>query len=336
MLRTPVRLHLAIREGLEQRGEPFARQLASASSEGGHADALARELLGVAGADRPPAPSGLPVLHHFGAPELPPELDRMHLVLAMLWSEVATDEDARIPRYALLHEVRSLEPESLDRAFEGLALAAKAYAYSSGGYCDLVEPLVDGERVDPPPEAMGAWADGDRERGDAARNLGHLQRFLVDGSLACCAMRSGRVELTAQRLERSIADAERLGVCEHRLPLIRAWAALLRGNRELARQEIDRVDVAELHESDFARLRLIRSALATEGTDAAERALLRTMDQHWLSRLVVSGAFEAIETSNLAPVLRDGEAARAARRFVEGEVAVVAEARRIDPFFEQR
>lgn len=331
--RTSVQLHLAIRARLDREGERFAARLERAADDDAEAEALAHVLLDDLDAAEPD-PSGAPVLAHFGGGELSPAADRLHLVLGMLWSERHPERAERIPTYALLHEARALSPSELGSPHRELAHAARAYAHAVGGYCHMVERL---EEVAPPSAAeLVGWVEGEQERAAAARRLGQLRRFLVDGSLACCAMRAGRPEETARRLELSVRDAELLGVSERRLPLLEAWAAVLAGDRARARELLDELPRDRLHEDDQEAHRIIRSALAIEGEDAASRAMEGTTRAAWLSRLVVAGALEVVEGSELAGLLWTGEPARAAERFVRGEAAVIAAARRVAPFFDQR
>jgi len=332
--RTSVHFHMALRERVATGGSTFAARVRQAGDDRREADAVARLVFDDLD-EAHPSERSAPVLVHFGGGELSSARDRFHIVMAMLWSERHPAKEDRIPLYALLHEARGLEPSQLDASYAGLAMAAKAFVHASGGYCDLVEPMIDEATAEVPTSQMAAWIDDDDDPAAAAVTLGRLQRLLVDGSLACCAMRSEGFEETAARLERSIADAEALGVCEKRLPMLRAWVALLRGRRDEARRELQTVAVSELHEDDRESHRIIRSALATQGEGAPGRALVGTSRVDWLSRLVVAGVLEAVEDSPLAPVLRTGEPARAAEELVRGEAAVIDAARRIDPFFEQ-
>ena len=334
MSRTPVRFHQALRARLVSEGGEFAARLARASTDPRAADAIARQVLSQLDEEPPPA-SDAPVLRHFGGGELDSALDRMHVVLAMVWSERHPELGDRMPVYALLHEARALEPQVLEPSLRGLAYAAKVFAHSAGGYCDLVEPMVSEVERDLPPTVMADWVADEASRAPAAETLAQLQGFLVDGSLACCAIRSERSAETEARLRQSIDDAERLGVCERRMPLIRAWAALLSDDRERAREELQALNPADLYEDDVEAHRVVRSALATEGDDATRRALMGSTRVKWLSRMIVAGAYEAIGESELSGRLRDGDAAQAAQRYVAGEIAVIRAARRIDPFFER-
>jgi hypothetical protein len=334
MQRTSVRFHVALRDRLAREGAPFAARLERAANERDEAQRLAHSILDDLERHTPTAIDE-PVLRHFGGPELSPAMDRLHLVLAMLWSERHPERARRIPQYALLHEARALEPTQLAAPYAELARAAQAYAHASGGYCDFVEPMSEGA-----PASLDATAMmdeiGDADPEVAALRLHRLQRFLVDGSLACCAMRNDRMAETAERLQQSIADAESLGICDKRLPLLRAWTAVLNGEDEEARRQLGLLPPPEeLHDDDHEAYRIIRSALATGGARAASRAHVGTTRVEWLSRLVVAGALEAVEGSELAGPLRTSEAARAAQRLVCGEAAVIDAARRIEPFFDQ-
>lgn len=334
MSRTPVRFHQAIRARLANEGSTFATRLARAADDPAEADAIAREVLARLNEEAPEVPE-VPLLDHFGGGELTPELDRLHVVLAMVWSERRPRQRDRMPLYALLHEARALEPQALEPSLRGLAHAVKIFAHSTGGYCELVEPMVSEVERDLPSTVMSDWVEGPEARKDAAATLAQLQGFLVDGSLACCAIRSERFEETRARLRKSIEDAERLGVCERRMPLIRAWAALISEDRDAAREELERLSPSDLHDDDVEAHRVVRHALATDGDDAAHRALMASTRVNWLSRVVVAGAYEAVGDSALAGRLRDGEAARAAERFVASEIAVIHAARQIEPFFER-
>jgi hypothetical protein len=334
MSRTPVRFHQALRARIVTEGSELAARVERAASDPEEADALAREVLGDLD-EEPPEPADEPLLVHFGGGELDPALDRLHVVLAMVWSERHPEQRDRMPLYALLHEARALEPQALEPSLRGLAHAVKIFAHSAGGYCELVEPMVGEVERDIPPTVMAEWTEEPEARKDASATLAQLQGFLVDGSLACCAIRSERFEETRARLHESIQDAERLGVCERRMPLIRAWAALISEDRDAARQELERLSPSDLHDDDVEAHRVVRHALATEGDDAAHRALMGSTRVNWLSRVVVAGAYEAVGDSALAGRLRDHEAAQAAQRFVAGEIAVIHAARQIDPFFER-
>jgi len=334
MSRTPVRFHKALRAHLVSEGDDFAARLERAAANDGEADAIARQLLSELDEEAPPS-SDTPILRHFGGGELEPTLDRLHVVLAMIWTERHPEQADRMPLYALLHEARSLDPRTLEPSLRGLAYAAKVFAHSTGGYCDIVEPMASEVERDLPPTVMADWVAEESGQEPAARTLSQLQGFLVDGSLACCAIRSERYEDTRARLQESIDDAERLGVCERRMPLIRAWAALLSDDREQAREELAALSPDDLHDDDVEAHRVVRSALATDGDDATHRALMGSTRVKWLSRMIVAGAYEAVEDSGLSRRLRDSDAARAAQRFVAGEIAVIRAARRIEPFFER-
>ncbi|MAQ13937.1 MAG: hypothetical protein CMN30_03975 [Sandaracinus sp.] len=334
MSRTPVRFHQALRAHTVAEGAAFAARLERAATDAREADAIARELLQELG-EHEPEPSDAPILEHFGGGELDPASDRLHVLLAMVWSERNPQQSERMPLYAVLNEARALEPSALDPSLRGLAHAAQIFAHSTGGYCELVEPMVPEVERDIPPTLMGEWVEAEEDRAAAAATLAQLQGFLVDGSLACCAIRDERFEETKARLQASIGDAERLGVCEQRMPLLRAWAALLADDRDAAREHLALSDPTELHEDDVEAHRVVSSALAIEGEDATHRALMGSTRVNWLSRVVVGGAYDAMAESALARRLRDAAAADAARRFVAGEIAVIAAARRIDPFFER-
>ncbi len=332
--RAPVQLHLAIRDRLHRDGAEFASRLARAASEPREADGIARELLTQIGRG-PVDDPGEPVLHHFGAERTEPALDRLHVLLAMIWTERSADSNERMPTYALKHEARALDPSALGAGLEGLGRAASVYAHAIGGYCEVAEPDAARLRGAVPPEALAELVPGP-EREATAVTLSNLQRFLADGSLGCCAMREGDLSATIERLDRSIRDAERLGVCELRLPLLKAWRALLQGEREEARAFLDQVSQNDLEDDDRARWRVIRTALAIDEDDAPEQATLRSEDHRWLSRLVAAGARQSVRESRLAPLLFDAPAPDAARRMVAGEVAVLREARRIEPFLERQ
>lgn len=330
----PVQLHLAVRERLSRDGASFAARLERAASESAEADAIARELLEQIG-EGAIEDSGEPVLHHFGADRAEPDLDRLHVLLAMVWTEREADSNERMPTYVLKHEARALHPAALGPGLEGLGWAASVYSHAIGGYCDVAEPDAARVRGAVAPAALADLVP-EPEREATAVTLSNLQRFLADGSLGCCAMREGDLTATLERLERSIRDAERLGVCELRLPLLKAWRALLRGDRDDARSFLNQVDPDDLEEDDRARWRVIRTALAIDEPDAAEQATLRSEDHRWISRLVAAGGRQSVRETRLAPLLFDAPLPEAARRMVAGEVAILREARRIQPFLERQ
>ncbi|MBJ72903.1 MAG: hypothetical protein CMN31_16455 [Sandaracinus sp.] len=345
--RPTVHFHVALRERVSSEGAAFGREVLSATvdrAEGddeARAERIADALIEASRQAREGKREGAdeelgPVLEAFGGGAQPAEVDRLALLLAMTAS--APKENARLPEEVQLYEARRLSVEELPVDLRGLGHAARAFAFSKVGFCDLGEEAGRAsDRAGTPNAAAVANALGEAA-GEDAEGLADLvegiRTLLVDGSAACCAMRQGRHAETAERLERAVSDAEALGVCEERLPILRAWAALLRGDRDAARGHADEVDVDLLTRTDFERHRMVRDAIATPGQDGASEAMLRLMDPRWLSRLVLEGTLQALGESELAPWIEQDATPQAALRFVAAEAALLRTARRLHPLFD--
>jgi len=323
--RTSVHFHVALRHRLATEGEPFARRLDRARDDESERARIAAELLEERGSGAALLESGAdrslrPILRLFGAPPMEPAADRFAVLLAMAASDVK--ERRRVSRHVLAYEATRTDVDALPSALRPLAHGLRAYAFTRDGACDAVTR-----------EGRTARALTHRPASEEDRLLDLAHRMLVDGSMACCAMREGRIDAAATELERVADDAAALGVATQYEGMLRAWAALARGEGESARGELEGIDTSRLEEDDVARLRTLRDALAS-GPDGAREALFRSSEAQWLSSIVITSVVEAAATTELHALLEDEPRADAALRFVEAETAVSRAARDQHPLFD--
>lgn len=147
-------------------------------------------------------------------------------------------------------------------------------------------------------------------------------------------MREGRNEEAARRIEEWLGDAEALEVSEIELSSLRGWIALLRGNEDAARQELERIRAAGLEELHAPRYAMLRDALASREPDRLERATMRLVDRAWLSALALRATHRTFERDGVFEAVAASPEARALRRMAKGEAAVLDAARTRHPMFD--
>lgn len=260
-------------------------------------------------------------------------VDRERLFLLLALVEDRARHDDRVPLPISVYEASRLRVETLDEALHGIAHAARALVYSKSGRCDLTERESEAATRAPTAAEIRGWLPG-LESETVADDLHHAIRFLVDASLACCAVREGALTESAKRIEASAADAEALRVDVRRVAILRAWAAVVRGDRARARTLVDGVNASQLADGDRERHRMVRDALATPYEEGVNDALVRLVDRDWLLALALEGTVDALARDGVLHVLGEQPQTQAAREFVRAEARVIAAARRLDPLFD--
>jgi len=342
--RATVHFHLTLRESLDgPEGPRFARRLDRARTSTQEADALARELFEGRSAGERKLREGGRASRAIAArlvddPTLDAESDRAAFFLALAAQDV--DDAERIPEPVLLYEASRLRLDEVSGpALRAFARAVAALTFASAGYCERATAeadavgTVDDDALD---AALARWTPGaaldrDRVRADLRRAL----RVLVGGARACCAIREGDDARAARSVSSWVDDAERLEVDPQRVAILRAWRALVDGDRDAARAQLDRVTASTLSGADAERYRLVRDSLARSGGASPRDATERLVDRRWISHLVLAGAFHALEADRAVAAVRAHPEADALRRVAAGEAAVIEAARARYPMFDQ-
>ncbi len=333
-LRRPsVRFHVALRERLAREGRKFGRRVEASIDSAAEAQRLANELLEV----KSPSDPSKAVLPALGAADIDAVHDRFFTTLAMVAQ--SSNPGHSLPEYVLMYEAERLSIERVNRRLRGLVVATRAYAYSLGGYCELIEedlrrfkplPAVDTDSFarfiqDPIPE---------EQRETIGHTLTAVQLLLIDGARACCAVRQERPKEAADHLAASVRNLAQLDVAKHRRQVLKAWQALLSGDRERARRELDSVEWEKLSAVDQKRKSVVRDAIATPGPGGANEALWRSVDRKWLSQMILEGAFEALAKAGIDGLVAWDPTATAARKLVDAEHKLMEAARLHHPLFD--
>jgi len=342
--RASVHFHLALRESLDgPRGAETARRLDAARTSTDAADRLARELFeGRDAGERKLREGGRASRAISGRlvdeAALDPESDRAAFFLAL--AAEAIEDDERVPKHVLVYEASRLRPtevsEPVLRAFAG---AVAAVIFARAGYCERSGAAADGVGdVDDASldAALDRWLPGaEIERARVRDDLRRALTVLVGGARACCAIGEGSDAAAARSVSRWVDDAEQLEVDPQRVAILHAWRALVEGDREAARVRLSEVTAATLSRADRERYRLVRDALARGGDESMGDANERLVDRRWISGLVMTGAFAALEADGTVAAIRAHPEADALRRVAAGEAAVIGAARARYPLFDQ-
>lgn len=342
--RASVHFHLTLRESLDgSNGAETARRLEAARTSSEVADRLARELFeGRDAGERKLRGGGRASRAIAGRlvddPTLDPESDRAAFFLALAAQEA--QDDRRVPKQILVYEASRLRPSRVSEpVLRAFARAVAALTFARAGYCDRSRIEADGvgtvddATIDAALDRWiaGAAVDRDRARDDLRRAL----TVLVGGARACCAIRRGHDSAAARSVSSWVDDAEQLEVDPQRVAILRAWRALVEGDRDAAREQLGAVTPGTLSSGDAARFRLVRDSLASPSDDGMEDARARLVDRRWISELVLTGAFAALEADGTVGAIRAHPEADALRRVAAGEAAVIEAARERYPMFDQ-
>lgn len=332
-----VHLHLALRRELHRnptRAEELRRAPAARPVAERWADRLLDRRVEGATALAEGRDVG-PVLGGFGSTLAETEHERVALLFALAAHRAGGPPQVPLP--IAVYEASRVDPSAGGEGLSGMVHAARALVYSSADLCERARAEADASTRAPTAEEL---ADDDlrglaSNAATVAADLEHARRFLVDGAVACCAVREGAVVEAAKRIEASAADAAALGVRAERVAILRAFAATARGDRTSARALVDSVRAAELEPGDRERHRMIRDALASPDDHGLSDAMVRLVDRDWLLALVLEGVVDALERDGLHDALAEHPAARAAIDFVAAEASVLYSARALDPLFDR-
>jgi len=342
--RASVHFHLTLRESLDGAdGAETARALDEARTSREAADRLARRLFeGREAGERKLRDGGRASRAIAGRfvddPGLDPESDRAAFFLAL--AAQAVEDDRRVPKQVLVYEASRLRLDEVSEpVLRAFARAVAALTFARAGYCERsrAEAGAVAEVDDAALEAaLTRWIpdaeiDRDRVREDLRRAL----TVLVGGARACCAIRRDDDAEAARSVSRWVDDAEQLEVDPQRLAILRAWRALVQGERDVARERLSEVSPGSLSRADSERFRLVRDALARGGDESMADANERLVDRRWISDIVLTGAYAALEADGTVAAIRQHPAADALRRVAAGEAAVIAAARERYPLFDQ-
>ncbi|MCB9615633.1 MAG: hypothetical protein H6722_24640 [Sandaracinus sp.] len=329
-----VHLHLVLRQRLAT-SDAWAARLGEAVESRRAAEGLASELFDARldGARRlAEGRDDGPVLTALGSPLTDLDTERATLLLAYVVAQGRHEDAGPLP--VATYEASRLDASRLPPALRGLADAARALVFSSGDHCDRVRELARRDEVGPSPDELRAWLS-DLDADAVAADLEHSRRLLLDGAVACCALRDGSPVEAAKRIEATAFDARALGVAAERDVLLRAFAATARGDRDEARALLDQVGVDTLSVADRERHRMLRDAVASTRRQALDDASVRLVDRDWLMSAVLEAVVDALSRDGLLVHLEARPEADAARRFLAGEAHVMRAARELHPFFDQ-
>lgn len=276
-----------------------------------------------------------PVLGGFGSPITQTDPERVALLFALAAHRAGGPP--QVPLAVAVYEASRVDPNASGDSLAGMVHAARALVYSSADLCDRARAEADASMRAPSAEELTAVALGGlgSDAATVAADLEHARRFLVDGAVACCAVREGAVVEAAKRIEASASDAAALGVRPERVAILRAFAATARRDRTSARALVDSVRAAELEPADRERHRMIRDAIASPDDHGLSDAMVRLVDRDWLIALVLEGVVDALERDGLRDALAEHPAARAAIDFVAAEASVLYAVRSLDPLFDR-
>lgn len=273
-----------------------------------------------------------PVLGGLGGAAETLERERVALLFALVADRAG--EPPQVPLPVAVYEASRVDAEAIGEPFVGMVRAARALVYSSADLCELARSEAAASTRAPDADALDELVST-TDAATVAEDLEHARRLLVDGSVACCAVREGAVVEAAKRIEASAADASLLGVSPDRVAILRAFAATARRDRDTARRLVDTVRAADLAPADRERHRMIRDALASPDDHGLSDAMVRLVDRDWLLALVLEGVVDALERDGLRAALDRQPLARSAWQFVSAEASVLAAARALDPLFDR-
>jgi hypothetical protein len=260
-------------------------------------------------------------------------MERAMLLLAYVVAQ-GKHEGAGSPRVAT-YEASRLASHEVPEPLRGLVEAARALIFSSGNHCAEARESASASSEVGELEASHEWLDGvDAEV--VATDLEYARRLLVDGALACCALRGGDPSEAGRLIDATAVDARGLGLAPERVLLLQTLAATAMGDDDGARLFANQIEPARLTAPDRARLRLLRDAIAASGEHGLRDAALRLAERDWLLSAMLEAVVDAMERDGLLERLESQAEYQVARGFLAAEARVFVVAGEIYPFFEQQ
>ena len=330
-----VQMHLVLRQRLAANERAVAEALLASDRSADPLDGLARELFEARHEGARKLAEGEdsgPILEALGAPRRSVDVERATLLLTYLVAHARHEAAASPP--VVTYEASRLVASELPEPLRGVANAARTLVYASGGHCERAAEAATASARGPSAEDVAGWLES-LEAPTVAADVEHARKLLIDGALACCALRArDRVE-SARLIEATVRDAQGLGLDDARIRLFQAFAAVARREPEQAREILDSVDPAELEKFGEGRLRLLRDAIAGAGEESLFDAAIRLADRDWLLSAMLEAVVDVLQRDGLLEVLEEQPEVRAARQLVAAEAELFSIARKAYPFFDQ-